>query len=653
MKSDSALPHVLLVDDEEGIRTVMSITLMDMGYQVSTAPDGETALAMIPEIEPPIVFTDVKMPGMDGLELLRRIKELRPDTEVIMVTGHGDMDMAIQSLQANATDFITKPISTAAMEVALRRSRERILMREQLRQYTQNLERLVAQKSAALVEAERQLAAKQLMEGLTDALTDLAGQVDGETGIINELPCLVSVHNRFMEIVSVNRYYIERLGDKRGCQSWDIYCHRLADDEDCPVGKTFRTGQGQRSRETVITVTGEEIPVLVHTAPIRSGDSGVELVLEVSVDIAEVNRLQEELRQSVLRYQHLFDTVPCYATVQDRNLMLLETNRRMREDFQARVGDACYRTYMHRDEPCPDCPAQQTFEDGLLHECEKVVATEDGERRNVWVQTVPILDAQNRVAQVMELSTDISQIRQLQDHLTSLGLLIGSISHGVKGLLTALDGGIYRVDSGFTRHNPDQVQAGWAVVRQMVDRIRGMVLDILYYAKRRELNWERVDVPALVEQVATVMEPKAAAQGVRFTRRYLTDQAELGAAEVDPGVLHSALVNIVENAVDACVADRAKPEHHIVFSVRLDGDDVIFDVEDNGIGMDRETQEKMFTLFFSSKGIRGTGLGMFISNQIVEQHGGRIEVQSHPGEGTWFRVSIPRSPSAQTRQNAD
>jgi YesN/AraC family two-component response regulator len=92
---------LLLVDDEEGIRKVLGISLTDLGYQVLTAENGEEALEIFRRETPPIVLTDIKMPVMDGIELLRKIKDENPDTEVIMISGHGDMDLAIKSLKYN------------------------------------------------------------------------------------------------------------------------------------------------------------------------------------------------------------------------------------------------------------------------------------------------------------------------------------------------------------------------------------------------------------------------------------------------------------------------------------------------------------------------------------------------------------------------
>ena len=87
------------------------------------------------------MVTDIKMPGGDGIELLRKIKHENPETEVIMITGHGDMALAIESLKHEATDFIIKPINVNSLEIALKRACDRIITRQKLKEYTENLER--------------------------------------------------------------------------------------------------------------------------------------------------------------------------------------------------------------------------------------------------------------------------------------------------------------------------------------------------------------------------------------------------------------------------------------------------------------------------------------------------------------------------------
>jgi signal transduction histidine kinase len=216
--------------------------------------------------------------------------------------------------------------------------------------------------------------------------------------------------------------------------------------------------------------------------------------------------------------------------------------------------------------------------------------------------------------------------------------MIGSVSHGIKGLLTGLDGGLYILESGVSRDDRGQSREGLAIVKQTVERIRKMVLDVLFYAKERSLNWQKVDLASFAEEVAQVVAAKTDRRGIVFVRDFAPNAGE---AEMDPECIHSALINILENAIDACEKDDAAKPHKIVFRVRRQPDQVCFEVQDNGIGMDADTREKIFTLFFSSKGSKGTGFGLFIANHVVKQHGGAISVKSAPGQGALFTVKIP------------
>ncbi len=186
MTTDLRTTRILLVDDEKGIRKVLGIALADRGYRVSAADCGETALAVVTQAPPAIAIVDIKMPGMDGITLLKEIKRLSPDTEVIMITGHGDMDLAIESLKHEAIDFITKPINEDILEVALKRAAERISLRRQLRRYTHHLEELVAVKSRQLIEAERLAAIGQTVAGLSHSIKNIAGGLTGGAYVVEK-----------------------------------------------------------------------------------------------------------------------------------------------------------------------------------------------------------------------------------------------------------------------------------------------------------------------------------------------------------------------------------------------------------------------------------------------------------------------------------
>jgi len=630
---------LLLVDDEPGIRKVVGITLADMGYTVLEAVSGDDAWTVFQREKPPIVLTDIRMPGMDGLELLRRIKAESAETEVILVTGHGDMDMAVQGLKLDACDFISKPVNAEILEIALKRATDKIVLRQRMRNYLENLEFQVNEQAEKLVEMERQCAAQEAVEGLTKAMGGLAGEVAGEFAMFNALPCLVSIQDRDQRVLSVNQLYRERLGDRVGQPGFAIYAGAAGEGLDSPVARTLRTGQGQKSREGLFGPEETLSAVTVHTAPIHSANGQVNLVLEILVEAGEVQRLQDELHTTRQRYQQLFDEAPCFITVQDRGLRIQAANRRFRQEFGPATGGLCYQAYCGSERPCFGCPTLRTFEDGQSHQTELTVRGKNGEPVNVVVWTAPIRNAAGEIEGVMEMATDITELSRMQDHLASLGMLIASLSHGIKGLLTALDGGVFKVNAGIRSGDQAMVHSGWAKVTELIGRIKGMVLDILFYAKKRELQLREMSAASLALQVAEAVAPKAEQLGVVFS---VEIDPNVGDFAVDEVVLSAAMVNVLENAMDACKEDKTKTEHVVSFRARPDASGVFFEIEDNGIGMQPDTLARLFSVFFSTKGSRGTGLGLFIAKKAVDQHGGRIGAVSEPGLGSSFRIWIPR-----------
>lgn len=117
---------ILVIDDEIPTLRMFRLFLGAYGYRVLTAEDGPTGLRILEREKPPIVFTDLKMPVMDGFGVIKAIKKKSPRTEIVVITGHGDMDLVLQALNLEATDFINKPIDRHALESALTRARLRL-----------------------------------------------------------------------------------------------------------------------------------------------------------------------------------------------------------------------------------------------------------------------------------------------------------------------------------------------------------------------------------------------------------------------------------------------------------------------------------------------------------------------------------------------
>ncbi|NQT16962.1 MAG: PAS domain-containing protein [Planctomycetes bacterium] len=453
------------------------------------------------------------------------------------------------------------------------------------------------------------------------------------------MPCYLTVQGRDLRIIDANQRFRDDFGDIEDRFCYQVYKRRSEKCEVCPVEQAFRDGNSHRGEERVRCLDGKEVSVLVEAMPIRGADGRISAVIEMSTDVTEMKLLQRQLRRSQHRYHLLFDEVPCYISIQDPGLHIIEANHAFWQDFGDCLGRKCYNIYKHRSEPCLVCPVQETFEDGKPRNREEVVTSLDGKQMNVLVTTAAIRNRRGDITHVMEMSADITEVRELEDRLTKLGLLVGSVSHGLKGLLNGLAGGMYLVDSGFKKDKLDRVQKGWDTVKRNVARIQSMVSDILYYAKDRIPIWEPLSATEVAEAVYSLSESRAKEHQVKLEKTF--DPAA-GEFEADPQAVRALLVNLVENSVDACRMDKKDTGRRV--HMRLQGfpDHVQFEVEDNGIGMDKETRQKAFSLFFSSKGSSGTGLGLFISNRIARAHGGTIELESELGVGTRFIVQLPR-----------
>jgi len=340
-------------------------------------------------------------------------------------------------------------------------------------------------------------------------------------------------------------------------------------------------------------------------------------------------------------YRQYFEEMPCYVSVRGPDLRVLDANRRFREAFGDLVGEPGLNLCRNRPGKSANCLVEQTFLDGKPRSGEEVLSSKFGGEIHVRVSTVPFRNGTGHVVQVLEIATDIDEIRRIRSQFASLELLVGSITHGIRGQITGLDGGAYLVNTGTSKNSPERIQKGWAMVQRNVERIRSMVTDVLYYARDRVPQWEPVSIPALVKDLREKMEKKATDPAVEFHVEVAHGAAEF---TTDPKAIRSMLGNLLEGAFEACRADPGKEERRVLFSASQDRESTVFTIQDNGIGIDRETRERVFGPFFSSRGGQDTGTGFFISHKIVKSLGGTLDVDSTPGKGTSFVVRIPHRP---------
>ena len=337
-----------------------------------------------------------------------------------------------------------------------------------------------------------------------------------------------------------------------------------------------------------------------------------------------------------LNLDQIVDHLPCYVSIQDRDLRILFVNDAFKRDFGDGTGKLCHTVYKGSPDLCPNCPVRKTFLDRRVHITEETVRLSNGKISQIFIQTSPILDSSGQVTAVIEMATNITRVKLDRKELITLGQSIALLSHGIKNILEGLQGGAYVVDQGFKDGDLELAQKGWGIVNKNIFDITDVVQNILYSSKNRPLKYESVLPGELMEDSVQLFREKAAAMNIQ-----LEQQINPGVPEVrlDAASIRRMLHNLLWNALEACHQDRAKNKHTVIAkSDHFDENHFLFEVTDNGIGMDNSTRRSILEEFFSTKGSAGTGLGLAVVDKVVNKHGGRIEVESEPGKGSSFKT---------------
>jgi signal transduction histidine kinase/pSer/pThr/pTyr-binding forkhead associated (FHA) protein len=223
------------------------------------------------------------------------------------------------------------------------------------------------------------------------------------------------------------------------------------------------------------------------------------------------------------------------------------------------------------------------------------------------------------------------------ERLAAVGLTIAALSHHIKNILHNLQWGSRMLKDGLVQKDEAMAQQGWSMVENNQRKIQDMVQDMLSYSKEREPDIKDVNLNALVAEVIELTSPGAQRHGIELVSELA---ANLPICPADREALHKALLNIVGNALDA-VEQAEKKRVVVATAVEETGDWVRIEVRDNGPGIPPEKVAEIFRPFVSTKGGKGTGLGLPVSRKILREHGGDIVVTSTPGQGCVFALRLP------------
>ncbi|MEW6348325.1 MAG: ATP-binding protein [Thermodesulfobacteriota bacterium] len=486
---------------------------------------------------------------------------------------------------------------------------------------------------------------------LDRAFDDMSRQIRARTAQLEQsrkrfkelfemVPCYLTVIDRDLHIVRANKAFENEFGDLVGQPCFIGYKGRTERCEQCLVDMTFQDGLSHRA-EQVWNPTGQnKTYVIVHTSPIFGDDGAVAEVLEMSIDVTRVVELQKQLENKDEQFHKLIEMVPCYLTVIDQDYRIAFYNRIFGNDFGDAWGKHCFRVYKNRDTKCENCPVEKTFSDNRPHTSEEVWLRNSGEVY-VIIHTSPVTDEQGRTVAVMEMCTDVTELKLLQNELAVLGETIAGMSHSVKNILSGLEGGVYVVDSGLQSGRDERVRMGWNMVKKNVEKVSELVKDILFASKERQPEYRECEPSEILTEVCRLYEGKARTCHVHLARDF---DVPIGTCMVDPKGVHSALSNLVSNAIEACRTGSPTAGHTVVLGGRIEHDDLVLRVTDDGIGMPDEVRQNLFRKFYSTKGSKGTGLGLVVTKKVIDEHGGSIQVESEPGKGTTFLVRLPMVP---------
>jgi histidine kinase len=586
--------------------------------------------------------------------------------------------------------------------------------------------------------------------------------------LFDEIPSAIFVVDRSLSIVDHNRAFSEIFGESRGEPCYKVLKQRPEPCPLCAAEKTFVDGTERVLEQRSVDRAGQPVDCLVQLTPLHHNGADVDYVAAITTDLTTTKNLQRE-------YQTLFEKVPCYVAVINRDLRIVRANDRFRTTFGEPTGEHCYRLFKQRGEPCPECPVARTFLDGSAQTVHHVGAGRDGKATHYLASTAPLLRNEGKITHVIHMSLDTTELHDLEarlhradamreallgssldailvfdaeerirlvnpaaeelwgfpadslvgrkapprmiprplkrvlsgkqdrvlqhevgvttrsgeqvavraaavrlprqgpqigsavmvhdlrevkalerdkleaERLAAVGQTVAGLAHGIKNILTGLEGGMYVTSSGLKRKDDQRINQGWGMLQRNIRRISDLAKNLLAFSRGDQPQPQLSDPRQIVEDVVELYRDRVRQQGIT-----LQPDVELGIAPawMDPEGLHSCLANLVSNAMDACLVSRNQG-CTITVRLREEEESLIFEVADTGCGMDYELKQKVFTSFVTTKGKGGTGIGLLITQKIVQQHGGEVSVFSEPGQGSTFRLTFPRRRLPQPKPKGD
>ncbi|MDQ1266378.1 MAG: Histidine kinase protein [Bacteroidota bacterium] len=455
------------------------------------------------------------------------------------------------------------------------------------------------------------------------------------------VPSYLSIIDKEYKIVRANKKLRQTFGEIKGKHCFEVYKKRNKRCRRCPAAQTFRDGLDHMSTEIGLTFSGEETKYIVNTTALSKNDKGVQLVIEICTDITEITELQETLRKSHDFYATLIENS------EDGILATNESNKTVVFNESAKK----ILNWTSNKKPVfnklKEILPQEFFgkpnkKGNIARKEETTVIDSKNKEIPVRFNAIELRSNKDFLGRVAFFQ-DLRQLKELEkqrieaERLGAVGQTVAGLAHTIKNVLMGLEGGMYIVDTGLRQGNAARIVEGWEILQRNFNKTTELVKGFLGFAKGRLPELIPTDPNKIVEDIIELYRETAKVQNVELT-------ANLGKSSylfpLDPDGIESCLTNLVSNSIDAAMM-REDKSGKVEIKTRFKHATLVFEVSDNGCGMDSEVIQKIFTTFFTTKGNKGTGLGLLTVNKIVKEHGGTLEVESEPDKGSTFRMIFP------------
>jgi PAS domain S-box-containing protein len=461
--------------------------------------------------------------------------------------------------------------------------------------------------------------------------------------LFDQVPCSVLIIDREYRIVKTNAQARRMLGDLegrhcyRGLKGLEEKC------KECTARQTFEDGLMHTGHHIWRTRTGETSHLHVVTVPLQGSGESLDMVMEMAVDVTQTMKLEDGLRVA-----HSF--LETIITTSIDGIFALDA----RDDVNIFNPAARDVFAVPPDRKIGGDELSRMLPEGFIrqvHTAASPIYSPETEITSLSGRKVPVRLAGNQLkvdGQPVGMAfsiQDLSELKQLQDEkleaerMAAVGQTVAGLAHGIKNLTTALDGGLYMLATGLEKGRLERVQKGMAMLDRNIRRVSLFVKAFLSFAKGREIKARLNDPAEIAREVVDMYAAGADALGIGLKLEAAGFQAP---AAIDYESMHECLANLVDNALDACRASAGSGGLQVTVRAFEKENTVCYEVIDNGCGMDDEVKRKVFTTFFTTKGLGGTGLGLLMTRKIIQEHGGFIDLTSEPGHGTTFRIHLPR-----------